>query len=202
MVALRVGEGDKQSGYDIRHQVHTVSVPQLVMSAAQAVPQSPDGSVHRRSLVDGTIYSCPLPLLAQHMALSGRRHLASLVESVAVVQQATHPPLNATASLASASSSEATDFMASLQAISSAWVSVGEREANVLVACCSRSAATVCRTVWSTHMDYSRTPYDDLACDCRVMAALHARTKWVETRFLRGALHLSLIHISEPTRPY
>ena len=189
MVALRVGEGDKQSGYDIRHQIHTVSVPRLVMSAAQAVPQSPDGSVHRRSLVDGTIYSCSLSLLAQHMALSGRRHLASLVEAVAAAEQATHPTLSATASLASAASSEATDFMVLLQTISSAWVSVGEHEANVLVACCSRSTAAVCQAVWSTHLDYSRTPYVDLACDCRVMAALHGRTKWVETRFLRGALH-------------
>ena len=106
--------------------------------------------------MEGTIYSCSLPLLAQHMALSaGRRHLAGLVEAV----EATPPPLSVMASLASAASLGSTDFMASLHALSSAWVSVGEYGANILVSRCSHSAAAVCHAVWSTHMDYSRTPY-------------------------------------------
>ena len=182
-----------QSGYDIRYRAYMLPVPRPFISSARAVPLSSDGSVQRRSLVDGTLYLCPLPLLVQHMERTGRKNLSGLVSVVhkaaASRVAAAAESRVAAASLAVVPVEASGAFMRALRTLLGAWVSVGDMHAGICLSRCTRFVASECRAVWATHMDYSRVPHVDLACDYRVMAALHAGTKIVETRFLRGALN-------------
>ena len=168
-------------GYDIRYESYVMPLPSL--SFASVPPVMPDGSVRRAALAEGTLYSCPVGMLVEHFASTGRSHLSFLVKASLTA------PVVATATSALASGRKACLCdAATVELLVASCVSLGDHATAVLLSSCCNGMRDVSHAVWRSHMDYSRTPYIDLACDWRVMSALHRRTKWVETRFARGAL--------------
>ena len=170
-------------GYDIRYRAHTFSFSHG-LTTAEYPPVDPSGNVQRWGLTNGALYSCPADLLVSHMRATGRRHLAGLVETATGVPQRAA----ATALTVDACGARPVHFQDVLNVVVSTWVCIGAQNAGMLLACCGQRIGEVCRSLWASHMDYSRTPHIDLGCDYRVMSALHSNAKWVETRFARGVL--------------
>ena len=181
-VPVRVDGASPGVGYDVRHQVYVAPIPHDVSDAVLSTPLNAYGSVQRSFLEDGRLYTCPAPLLERHLHSTGRRHMALLVRSAVLVADA---PLALTAVAFGAGG---LGIQCVLEPLVGSWLSLGDHLSSVLMSSCSHLARRICQAVWSTHVDYSRAPLIDLACDWRVMAALHSRSKRVETRFSRGAL--------------
>jgi hypothetical protein len=74
------------------------------------------------------------------------------------------------------------------EALVSTWLSTGQLGPVRQFRNLSLTMQEVADGVFKAHTDYSRIPFVDLACDARVMQALHSGSKRMESRFARGVL--------------
>ena len=196
------------AGYDIRTTAYVVPLHGTPRVSAPLVDSA--GVIQRRLLQDESLYLCPSSVLSAHMASTGRPHLAALVASAinvscaqvatasapspvhqlgvhlsCSVQQRSHVRVNLRVLVITITALSIEDVLGHLIGY---LTSCGDHTSSVTISSCSHGFRTACPSMWQTHLDYARTPYVDLACDWRVMSALHSGDKSVETRFARGPL--------------